>query len=387
MTPSAAAPLALALGALGLWVSQRRNRAISETLAMPGSAFALATVRVVAFVGLLATVPTAFAEVGGPWRTLYTAACTLGAVGLFTRFAALVAVVVGGGLYGFVSPLLGAAAILGASACADVLALDGIPGAWRRADAHRTAPPAPADVYGAPLRAAWALVGLAFLFPGSGATSPVVALVAFVAFVFSLATRGWQRVAALIGLIVAFWAWPYAEPQLRGWPILLLAFVDWSAAFRLLGKRLFPKPLVIVNDGDCGFCRRAVATMRSFDVLKRIDWVASNEPIRLREFGLDEIADAGEIEHFTAVTETDERMGFDAYRLLAARVPLFWPLVPFLWLPPVAALGRAIYDKVEASRGDINPEPLASVPAPSLWPVGIVGGMVLVASVAAILVR
>ena len=221
-----------------------------------------------------------------------------------------------------------------------MLAFDAIPDAWRRADARSTAPPAPSPVYGAPLR--------------------------------------------MLGLfaVLALLAWPVV-PARRGLIAPLLAFVDWAKGLRWVGRRLFPAPLAIVNDGDCGFCRRAVATLRTLDVLERIDWASSLDANRVRRLGLVEVADGRDLEHFTAVFPGGTAWGYDAYRRLAARIPLFWPVLPLLFLPPVAALGRAVYGRVEASRPDINPEPLASRPPPArigTWVVGASVVLVVLAS-------
>ena len=287
--------------------------------------------RIAVFVGLLVQAPHL-----GP---IYAAACVLGTAGLFTRYAAWVAVALGIVSRGAAQPLLWAAALMAVAPCADVLALDAVPDAWRRADARGTAPPARSCLYGAPIRVLW---------------------------------------------LFALLALPHARWSLVP---LLFAFVDWSAGFRRLGKALFTRPLTIVNDGDCGFCRRAIATLRTFDVLGRIDWVASNEPERLRAAGLDAIADAGEIEHFTGASHGEIVTGYDAYLRLAKRVPLFWPALPVLALPFVVAIGRAIYAKVEASRKDINPEPLATRPPTTLLGVWIVGFVVTLVALQAAFVR
>ena len=42
--------------------------------------------------------------------------------------------------------------------------------------------------------------------------------------------------------------------------------------------------------------------------------------------------------------------GFDAYRALAWRLPLGWPLLPTLYLPPVPWVGRRLYGRIAATR-------------------------------------
>src|SRR5258708_39306364 len=42
--------------------------------------------------------------------------------------------------------------------------------------------------------------------------------------------------------------------------------------------------------------------------------------------------------------------GFFAFREIALRAPVFWPLVPFLYVPGVPALGRRAYAWIAANR-------------------------------------
>jgi len=58
------------------------------------------------------------------------------------------------------------AALLAVSPCADVLAVDAIPAARRRADGGGVRPPGPSRAYALPIRIIWVLLGLIYLFPG-----------------------------------------------------------------------------------------------------------------------------------------------------------------------------------------------------------------------------
>jgi hypothetical protein len=78
--------------------------------------------------------------------------------------------------------------------------------------------------------------------------------------------------------------------------------------------------------------------------------------------------------------------GFAAYRRVARRQPLLWPLLPFLYLPPIPQLGRRIYRLVADSRQcrvGLQPKPV-SPPAPArAWPVVAVAVPLLTAIVIA----
>ena len=278
--------------------------------AWPRSPFDLAMARFAVFGALLARAET----------PLFALVCALGFVGASTRVAGWVAVALA---FPSVEPLGWAAALLAVAPSAEVLAFDGIPDAWRRGDARRTAPPDASAAYGA-------------------------ALATLV--VFALAGRS---------------------------PWLLAALVPWAWGFRRLGAAIFRTPLAIMYDGECGFCRRAIATLRTLDVLERIDWTDSTDSERVRALGLTAVADGADLVHFTAVFPGGTAWGYDAYRRLAARIPFFLPVLPLLGLPPVVALGRAVYGRVEASRPAINPEPMPPRAAPTRLGVGLVGAGVL----------
>ena len=49
--------------------------------------------------------------------------------------------------------------------------------------------------------------------------------------------------------------------------------------------------------------------------------------------------------------------GYEAYQQIAWRVPPLWPALPLLYLPPVAAVGRAVYRRVADSRACRVPSP------------------------------
>src|SRR5207249_4026268 len=50
------------------------------------------------------------------------------------------------------------------------------------------------------------------------------------------------------------------------------------------------------------------------------------------------------------ISEGRSFSGFFAYRVISLAVPIFWPLVPFLFLPGVSALGAVMYRFVARNR-------------------------------------
>jgi len=133
---------------------------------------------------------------------------------------------------------------------------------------------------------------------------------------------------------------------------LLWAYVclfDWVAMGRAVADHLRRAPLVVLYDGQCRVCRRAIALLRAFDVLNELELVSgsSEDPRRLR---YPHITD-DMLAHDLYVVEGNRRAsGYDAYRWIACRLPLLWPVAALLWLPSFARIGRRWYRRIADSR-------------------------------------
>lgn len=333
------------------------------------------------------------------------AACVCGILGLYARSAAAVATVSGIyflGLPGFFGKVdhgahvLWFAALLAVSPCADVLSVDGARRAWRRADTGDVAPPRPSRAYGVPLRLVWLLIGALYFFPGLWKlrsdglhwawsdnlrniayakwvenghrpalasvvdNDSVVRVAAVAAVLFELCfvlLVLWRRTR--VAAVVAGLAFHLANRvflQIDFWPLysLYVVFVPWDRAFGWAGRRLFPERSVGVYDDGCGICRRTVATLNSLDVLGRVTWTGAS----VAEVG---VARADLLADLHYVEGDRVSKAFDAYRRIARRYPLLWPVLPFLYVPPVAALGRRVYRHVAGTRACA----VAPLPAPA----------------------
>ena len=113
---------------------------------------------------------------------------------------------------------------------------------------------------------------------------------------------------------------------------------------------------ILIYDGDCALCQKAVS------LLKRLDWfgvvryatardtaaLPVTEPPLAPERLLQEMhllpAEGGRVYH-----------GFGAFRWLAWRLPLLWPLAPFLYLPGVPRFGQRLYLWVARNRFRLLP--------------------------------
>ena len=121
--------------------------------------------------------------------------------------------------------------------------------------------------------------------------------------------------------------------------------------------RLHPEhKAIILYDGACPLCQRSVA------VLQRLDWMnalryqdardtaalpASQTPLEPQRL-LEEM-------HLLAPDRKRVFAGFKAFRWIAGRIPLLWPLVPLMYLPGIPRLGQRLYLWVARNRFHLVP--------------------------------
>lgn len=112
----------------------------------------------------------------------------------------------------------------------------------------------------------------------------------------------------------------------------------------------------ILFDGDCAFCRKSVALLRRFDWGRRLDYVNIRDPHNPL-LQVSSIATAPLTEEMHLLTPDGTRLyhGFTAFRWLAWRLPLLWPLAPWLYIPGVPTLGQNLYLWIARNRFRLVP--------------------------------
>jgi predicted DCC family thiol-disulfide oxidoreductase YuxK len=159
-------------------------------------------------------------------------------------------------------------------------------------------------------------------------------------------------VAVLVGAVVLAWRHRLTAIDLAAalaWLPLLAPRAAFDALARAVGSRT--APIDVIYDGKCSFCRSSVDTLLAVDSL---------ELLRPRDSHAAETRAA----HPTLDPERAQREmlvfdgarlegGFDAFRLMAWKLPAAWLLLPFLYLPPVPQLGRVVYRIIAANRTKI----------------------------------
>jgi predicted DCC family thiol-disulfide oxidoreductase YuxK len=327
--------------------------------------------------------------------------CLTSIAGLFTRFSIIASLFLS--LYVLGIPqffgkvnhyhhLVWFMAILAVSPCADVLSIDAVRASWKRADRGITEPPEPSQAYALPLRFVWLIMGVIYFSAGfwkvwtagiawgwsdnprnlmynkwmelSGWTpvfridhypflykiSGVSTLLFELSFIFLIFFPSVRFLAPLGGLVFHNMTNLFMRISFVGLQACYVAFVDWRKLFRYVGRKLFKKDMYIVFDGNCKRCRRTIASFRVFDILERVIYVNALDDTALRTHQLSWLNADEILRDIYAVVGQETWAGFSSYRVWIKRLPLLWPLLPFLYLWPIELLGQRIYRHVADSR-------------------------------------
>ena len=427
---SPSSPINLALFRIGFYAAliSSVDLDLARSFAALPESLKMAPIGLGALTSLLPVSPTIVSIVG----TVLIAACVLALVGLFTRFSSIVAlaallyVAAIPNLYGKVNHehhLIWFAALLCVSRCSDMLSIDAAIRSWRRADTGDTAPPGPSSVYTMPLAFVFLLFGVLYFFPGVWkfvARGPewfvsdnlqlllyhrwietgipalrldqhvlfyggmgLATVVIEAGFIYTMLFPRVRPIAALGGFSFHFGVGALMGIWFTSLMKLYFVFFNWGAILPRIGRWMFASEVSVLYDGSCKLCRRTISSLRRFDVLDRVCYIDALNGDALNAAGYGNLDEAALMRDMHLVT-TDGRVykGYAAYQLLAARIPILWPLWPLMYVWPVTTIGRRIYRRVADSRMcTIKSAPTgAAGPAPSFStrPLIIVGTTLLV---------
>jgi predicted DCC family thiol-disulfide oxidoreductase YuxK len=113
---------------------------------------------------------------------------------------------------------------------------------------------------------------------------------------------------------------------------------------------------IVLYDGQCPLCRRSVAVLQRLDWLKSFNYQDARKVDELPESKVP-LQPARLLEEMHVLTPDRKRVyaGFKAFRWIALRVPLLWPLLPLMYFPGIPALGQRIYLWVAKNRFNLVP--------------------------------
>jgi predicted DCC family thiol-disulfide oxidoreductase YuxK len=141
--------------------------------------------------------------------------------------------------------------------------------------------------------------------------------------------------------------------------LLQAVFYDVTPVRRAIGRWLAVRRgrVEVLYDGHCGLCQRSVRILQGLDLLEQLEWVD------FRTTNVD--VDTSRLEHEMAVVARGRvYFGFSAYRVIAWRIPWFWPVAPLLYVPGVRPVGDAVYRRLAERRHAVCPiDAVPRVPA------------------------
>lgn len=302
-------------------------------------------------------------------------ATALAIVGLFTRTAAWTSVLLSTYLLGIAqcsgdanNPLhhvVLVGLLMACSRSGDALSIDSLWQALRRADRGQVERINHSVRYGLPIRLAMLVLAFTYFFPGlwalvspgSSFASFAVALVMLwmVLWPLMLFWRPTRLIWAAMGLVLHNTMSIWSGITSYTMQAMYVMFVDWQRVFAWLGGTMFGQPIAVLYDGNCKMCRRTMSLLLALDWLKQLQPVNAFDRERFTAMGLGHLEDDALMRDMHAGERTRDRewhitKGFDAYQRIAWRVPLLWPSLLVIYLPPVAALGRRIYRHVADTR-------------------------------------
>ncbi|MGE0529552.1 MAG: thiol-disulfide oxidoreductase DCC family protein [Bdellovibrionales bacterium] len=105
-----------------------------------------------------------------------------------------------------------------------------------------------------------------------------------------------------------------------------------------------PKQAHVLYDGHCPLCLKSVGWLRKLDWLKKLHYVNVRDAEQTKDLSLN-IPESRLTEEMHLVPPNGKKIyhGFGAFRWMAWRLPLLWPIAPFLYLPGVPYLGQKMY--------------------------------------------
>ncbi|HLF17638.1 MAG TPA: DCC1-like thiol-disulfide oxidoreductase family protein [Candidatus Omnitrophota bacterium] len=137
-------------------------------------------------------------------------------------------------------------------------------------------------------------------------------------------------------------------------PTLALLFinpdyiVDWIEQKRAANAKI--GPMILIYDGDCGFCRKCVRILKVadlFGVLKFVDFRGIDDLSQLHPSLTKEAATKQ-----AYLVEPSGKLfgGFFAFQKISLNLPMFYSLAPILYFPGMGLLGPVFYKIVSKNR-------------------------------------
>jgi predicted DCC family thiol-disulfide oxidoreductase YuxK len=111
----------------------------------------------------------------------------------------------------------------------------------------------------------------------------------------------------------------------------------------------------VFYDGQCRLCQKSVALLKKLDWRKVLVYVDVREKDHPAVKTLP-VSNGQLLQEMHVLTPRKEiHHGFYAFRWMAWKLPLLWPVVPFLYLPGIPKIGQRVYLWVARNRFRLVP--------------------------------
>ena len=113
---------------------------------------------------------------------------------------------------------------------------------------------------------------------------------------------------------------------------------------------------IVLFDGECPLCQRSVAILKKLDWLGQLRFQNARDTKNLPSSDV-ELNQKKMLEEMHVLTPDRKHApaGFKAFRWIAWRLPLLFPLAPFLYIPGVPWLGNKVYLWIARNRFRLVP--------------------------------
>ncbi|MEM9681120.1 MAG: HTTM domain-containing protein, partial [Bacteroidota bacterium] len=310
--------------------------------------------------------------------------CFTAMVGFKSRISALLVVISGfyilgiPQLYGKVNHyhhLLWFASILAASPCSDFLSVDAIFRAWRQTTPRNIDESyIPSRAYALPLKFVYLLIGIIYFFPGFwkvrtsglawalsenlkfqlynkwhslGGWMPIFrvdeypilyklsalgSLVFEIGFIFIILFPRLRFLAAISGLIFHNMTRLLMRIPFVSLQICYVAFFDWHNIFCQVGKRIYKQEMHVFYRGNSDVHCKIIAALKTFDIFHQITYISTLDNHRVAQYRSNFVGLSNPNLNLAAIVGQRVWLNFEAYQVIAIRIPLLWPFLAPLYV-------------------------------------------------------
>jgi predicted DCC family thiol-disulfide oxidoreductase YuxK len=116
-------------------------------------------------------------------------------------------------------------------------------------------------------------------------------------------------------------------------------------------KQSKANPAVVLYDGACPLCQRSVAILKRLDWRRKLAYQDARDVAHLPETAVP-LDPNRLLQEMHLVTPNRKKVyaGYRAFRWMAGRIPLLWPIWPLLFLPGIPWIGQRVYRWVAKNR-------------------------------------